>query len=409
MSRKEQQDMNTCRQEVFPTTRKVLEQRGFHDWRNNEFHSLVPPEQGLAGPVYTSIAYAFNTAQEAAEIFSGERSGYAYPRISRGSPTVNVLAQKLVELELGDGQLTSEYDAILTASGMSAITLVALAFADRGRSIVSSPYLYGGTYHLFEEFLPRLGIECIMIDDPCNLDSWRKGIAQAKHPALLYAEDDANPMLIKLDNEAIGELAHAHGLLYVCDRTIGTPLLEKPLLAGTDMVVHSLSKNISGHSWALGGAIIGRKTLIAQIRESYFPVMGPVMDARVADCILKGLESFPKRMRQKIGNAKRIASTVRRHPKVKRVYGPGGDLFAFEIEGTLEDAKRVIESLKLVVFAPHLGDIQTLAIHPASTTHAKIPKEEREKLGITDTLIRISVGLESVYDVCYDIYAALGN
>ncbi|MBI5153109.1 MAG: O-acetylhomoserine aminocarboxypropyltransferase/cysteine synthase [Parcubacteria group bacterium] len=386
-----------------------MRQRKWYNWRDNKFHSLVPPEQGLTGPIYTSIAYAFNTAQEAAEIFSGERSGYAYPRISRGSPTIDTLAQKLVELELEDRQLTSEYDALLTASGMSAITLVALTFADRGRSIVSSPYLYGGTYHLFEEFLPRLGIECIMIDDPCSLDSWRKGIAKAKHPALLYAEDDANPMLIKLNNEAIQELAHSHGLLYACDRTIGTPVLEKPLLAGTDIVVHSLSKNMGGHSHALGGAIIGRKRLVTQIRESYFPVMGPVMDARVADCILKGLETLEPRILQKVTNAKYVISLIKNHPRIKHIYGPGGDLFAFEINGTLEDARCVIESLELIVFAPHLGDIQTLAIHPASTTHSRIPKETREKLGITDTLIRVSIGLESPYDIAYDITSALNG
>jgi len=386
-----------------------MRQRKWYNWRENTFHSLVPPEQGITGPVYASIAYAFSTAEEAAKIFSGEREGYAYPRISRGSPTVETLAQRLVELEIEDKQLLPEYDALLTTSGMSAITLIALTFADCGRSIVSSPYLYGGTYHLFEEFLPRLGIECIMINDPCNLDSWRDGITRAKHPVLLYAEDDANPMLIKLDNEAIGELAHIHGLLYVCDRTVGTPILEKPLLTGTDIVVHSLSKNISGHSNALGGAIIGRKALITRIRESYLPVVGPVMDARVADCILKGLETLGTRVSQKVFNAKQVVSLIKNHPRIKRIYGPGGDLFAFEINGTLEDARRVVESLKLIVFAPHLGDIQTLAIHPASTTHSRIPKETKEKLGITDTLIRVSVGLESVYDIAYDIVSALNG
>ncbi|MEK7498812.1 MAG: PLP-dependent aspartate aminotransferase family protein [Patescibacteria group bacterium] len=397
------------RYDVFPQTRAVLRQRKWYNWRDDTYHSLVPPEVSITGPIYTSIAYAFNTAAEAAEIFSGERQGYAYPRISRCSPTVETLAQKLVELEIKDEQLIPGHDALLTTSGMSAITLVALTFADRGRSIVSSPYLYGGTYHLFEEFLPRLGIECIMIDDPRSLDSWRNGIARAKNPVLLYAEDDANPMLIKLNNEEIAKLAHSYGLLYVCDRTIGTPVLEKPLLTGTDIVVHSLSKNISGHSNALGGAIIGRKTLITQIRESYFPVTGPVMDARVADCILKGLETLEARVSQKVASTKHVVSLIKKHPRIKRIYGPGGDLFAFEIDGTLEDARRVVEALKLIAFAPHLGDIQTLAIHPASTTHSRIPKETREKLGITDTLIRVSVGLESVYDIAYDITSALNK
>ncbi len=272
---------------MFPGTLNIVQKRSSYNWRNNQFHSLLLPEQGLTGPIYTSIAYGFRTACEAADIFGGTCAGYAYPRISLGTPPVHALSQKLVVLELGREDSVSGYDALLTASGMSAITLVALAFADKGRSIVSSPYLYGGTYHLFAEFLPRLGIECVMIEDPRDLESWRRGIARAKHPVLLYAEDDANPVLIKLDNKAIADLAHDHGLLYVCDRTVGTPILEKPLLTGTDIVIHSLSKNISGHSWALGGAIIGRASLIKQIREGYFPVMGPVMDARVADRMLK--------------------------------------------------------------------------------------------------------------------------
>lgn len=377
------------------------------NWRDDPFHSINPPEEGLTGPVYTSIAYAFTSAREAAEVFEG-KPGYAYPRIACGTPPVYQLAQRIKELELKG----EDGDVLLTASGMSATAMLILALADKGRSIVSSPYLYGGTYNLFDEFLPRLGIECVMIDDPLSSDSWEEGILKAKNPVCLFAEDDANPMLIKLDNKKIAALAHKHNLLYVCDRTIGTPILEKPLLQinpdeRTDIVIHSLSKNISGYSWALGGAIVGKKEIIKEIREGYFCVFGPVMDSRVADRILYGMGNLEERMAAKQKNAAVVAEFLENHPKVSKIYGPGGDLLSFEIYGSLEKARQMVESFQFIIFAPHLGDVKTLAIHPASTTHARVPVQQRLKMGISDTLIRISVGVEDVDEVILDLEQAL--
>ena len=393
-----------------PATLRVLAERNFYDPRKDKYGAVAPPEDGLTGKVYTSIAYTFRRAEEAAAVFGGIKEGYAYPRISRGTPPIQQLTEKLLELELGkDFRNKNDYDVLLTSSGMSAIALVALALAENGGEFISSPYLYGGTYHLFTEFLPRLGITCHMrvIKDPSNPTEWELAAKSYPHSKFLFAEDDANPTPRKLENDAIARIAHAHNMLYVCDRTIGTPILERPLLSGTDVVVHSVSKNIGGRSAGLGGAIIARKNIIQKIRDGWFAVIGPVMDPRVADYMLYGLRDLEKRMRRKVKNAKIIADFLKKHPRVKKLYGPGGDLLAFEIKGELEDAKKVVESYKLILFAPHLGDIRTLSIHPASTTHAKVPPEERAKLGISDTLIRLSVGLEDPRDIIADLKQAL--
>ncbi len=393
-----------------PATLKVLAERKFHDPRKDKYGAVAPPERGRTGKIYTSIAYTFRSAAEAAAVFEGTKEGYAYPRISRGTPPIQELTKKLLQLELGkDFHNMDDYDVLLTASGMSATVLLALTLADRGGEFISSPYLYGGTYHLFTEFIPRLDIACHMIKDPFNLNEWKRAAELYPHSKFIFAEDDANPTPRKLQNRAIADIAHYHNMLYVCDRTIGTPILERPLLSGTDVVVHSASKNIGGRSAGLGGAIIARKDIIQKIRDGWFAVIGPVMDPRVADYMLFGLRDLEKRMRQKVENAKIIAEFLKKHPRVKKLYGPGGDLLAFEIRGGLEDARRVVESYRLILFAPHLGDIRTLSIHPASTTHSKVPAEERMKLGISDTLIRLSVGLEDPRDIIDDLARALAK
>lgn len=392
-----------------PRTKRLLSELGFYDPRHDRFGSLASPEKGLTGEIYTSIAYTFKSAEEAAKIFSGAKMGFAYPRISCGTPPIVELSQKLLLLELGKKAGKGDYDVLLAASGMSAITVLVLALAEDKKEFISSPYLYGGTHHLFANFLPKLGITCHMISNPLDLKDWEQAARRHRNATFLYAEDDANPTPIKLDNAAIARIAHRHKMLYVCDRTIGTPVLERPLLAGTDVVVHSLSKNIGGHSRGLGGAIIAKRDLIQKIRDTWFPVLGPVMDARVADYMLWGIRNLERRMREKVKNTRRVAKFLSTYPGVKKVYGPGGDLLAFEVFGTLRDARKIVESVELILFAPHLGDLRSLIIHPASTTHAQVGPEEREKLGISDTLIRLSVGLEDPQDIIDDLRQAFAK
>ena len=386
-----------------PKTVKALAMRDFHDPSEDPYRSLTPPINGLTGPIRTSIAYTFDNAREAAEIFSGERQGYAYSRISCGTPPVHQLSQRLLDLELGDWDRKSEYDVLLTASGMSAIMLTVIALASHEGRFLSSPRVYGGTYNLFKTSLPELGIGCTMVNNPLDIEEWEHYLEITPLVRFLYAEDDANPMPIKLNNKALANLAHRFKIPYVCDRTIGTPILERPILLGVDVVIHSLSKNIGGRSGGLGGAIIAKKGFIERIRNGWTVVMGPVLDPRVADYFLDGIKDLEERVMQKVETARIVADWLRNNKFVKSVYGPGGDLLSFEIKGSLEDARRVVESYKLIIFAPHLGDIWTLSTHPASTTHARIPEKERLKLGISDSLIRISVGLEDPEDIIWDL------
>lgn len=393
-----------------PQTLGVLREKKWHDPREAKFRELAPMENGITGLVCTSIAYTFDKAEDAADIFSGAKHGYAYPRVSLGTPPIKQLSEKLLDLELGtDNPNRDAYDVLITASGMSAIFILVLTLADNHGEFISSPYLYGGTYHLFAEELKNICIKCRFIRDPLCTSDWDSALLQHPKSRLLFAEDDANPTLVKLNNRSIAEIAHAHKKPYFCDRTIGTPILEKPLLCGVDGVVHSLSKNIGGKSAGLGGAIIARREFVEKIKERWFPVIGPVMDPRVADYMLAGILTLEKRMATKVSSAKVIFNFLRSHPKIKKVYWSGTDLMSFELRGKLADAKKLIESFKLIYFAPHLGDDYPLAIHPASTTHAKVPTEERIKLGISDTLIRLSVGLFDPQDVIDDLSQALNR
>lgn len=394
--------------QLHPETIEVLKLRGDHDSCTDPYGALTPPEKGLTGDVYTSIAYRFKSAAHGAAIFAGTRQGYVYPRISCGTPPISELSNRLLDLELGlEFPEKDKYDVLLTSAGMSAIFLVALALASEGGEFISSPYLYGGTYHLFTEFLPKLHMYCHMIEDPLNMAEWEQAITATPQARFLYAEDDANPTPFKLDNQAIAKLAHSHGKLYVCDRTVGTPYLEQSIHLGVDAIIHSLSKNIGGRSRGLGGAIIARKELIQPIRNGWFALAGMIMDPRVADYMLAGVRDFHERMKRKVETTKQVVAYLNSHPFINRVYYSGSDLISFEIHGALDNARRVVESYKLIIHAPHLGDIRTLSIHPASTTHAKIPKHEREALGISDTLVRLAIGLEHPDDIIADLEAAL--
>ena len=396
-----------------PQTIDVLRMRKFHDPREDPYGAVAPPVAGITGDVYTSIAYVFRNAEEAAATFSGAPGArdYAYSRIRCGQPPLEELRQRLLDLELGEDCPERErYDVVLTSSGMSAIFLLALQFADQCRTIITSPRLYGGSYHLLKQKLPRLGIRCHMVRDPLQLDDWRSALRERDDVAFLFAEDDANPKPIKLDNAGIAAVAHEHGTFYVCDRTIGTPVLEQPLLTGTDIVVHSLSKNIGGRSGALGGAIIGRKELVHQMSDKdngWFACTGMVMDGRTADYMLAGARDLKERMEKKGKAVQRVVQFLQSHPHVAAVHHTAADVLAFEVRGNAEDAARAVEAFRLILMAPHLGDIRTLSIPPASTTHSPMSPEDRLKHGITDNLIRLSIGLEDPEDIIDDLRQAL--
>ena len=388
-------------------TLRVLKARDWYDPRQDKYGSLTPPEQGLNGKIYTSIAYGFEWADEAAAVFQG-MPGYAYPRLPYGTPSVQELGKRILDLELGKNHPNkNDYDVLISASGMSSIVALTLALVPYGGEFISSPYLYGGTYNWFKDFLPQTGRNCFFVNDPRDLDEWESMLKCRPRAKFLFWENDPNPTPFKLDGDGITKRAKKYDRMAFCDNTIPTPILEQPLLYGVDGVIESTSKNIGGKSRGLGGSNAARKEIIKEIRESWAVVLGSVMDARVADYMLSGIKTLRKRMEKKIENAKVITELLAKDKRVKKIYWSGSDLLSFELYGSLEEAKRVVEHFKFILMAPHLGDDDPLGIHPASTTHAKVPREERLKLGISDTLERLSPGLPHPLDVTDDIFQAL--
>lgn len=364
-------------------------------------------------PLHQTLAYCFESPEQAARIFAGEEEGFVYSRIN--NPTVDAFEKRMAALEGGEA-------ALAASSGMSAIFLLALHFCESGDNIAASDKVYGGTYNLFNTKLPRLGIGVNFVKDYKNPLAWEKLIdAKTK---FIFIESPANPTLNVLDIEMLSKLAKARKIPLIVDATLATPALQKTLTLGADIAVHSASKFICGNGTALGGAIVGKKKLIDEIRQGVYRDTGPSLAPFNAWLYLLGLETLSLRMERHSKNALVAALILQTHPKVIKVNYPflpngpdyvtakkqmsgGGALLSFEIAGGLKSGKKFIKSLKLVSHLANLGDSRTLAIHPASTTHSQVPKKEREKIGITDGLVRMSVGLENIEDILDDVLQAL--
>ena len=338
------------------------------------------------------------------------------------------------------------------ASGQSAETLALLTLAESGDHIVSSPSLYGGTYNLFHYTLPKAGVEVSFVDDPADLDSWKAAVRP--NTKAFYGETLPNPKNDVFDIEAIAGVAHAEGLPLVVDNTVPTPYLIRPIEWGADIVVHSLTKFLGGHGTSIGGAIVdggqfdfgasGRFPGFTEPDPSYhglayWPALGPgafVLKARVqmlrdigaaispfnAFLILQGIETLSLRMERHFANAQKVAEFLDARDDVLSVayaglpsspyhelalkYGGGrgfGSVLAFEIEGGLEAGKRFVEALSLHSHVANIGDVRSLVIHPASTTHSQLTPEEQALSAVTPGLVRLSVGLESIEDIIADL------
>ncbi len=388
-------------------TLRVLKARGWHNPREHHHGALTPDEKGLTGDINASVAFSSETADEIAALFAGLKSGMLYARLAGGTPPIPPLTKKMLDLELGkDHPNRSDYNVLFTSTGMGSIVALTMALVPFCGEFISSPYLYGGTYQWFKDFLPKIGRQCFFVNDPRDLDEWESLLKCRPMASLLYWEEDPNPTPFKLDGAGIAKLAKKYGKPSVSDNTIPTPALNQPLLYGVDAVIESTSKNIGGKSKGLGGSTTGKNEIIEKIR-AWSGVLGNVMDARVADYMFWGARTLKARMAQKVKNSAAIADFLQKDKRVKKVYWSGSDLISFELHGTLEQAKKVVESFKFILMAPHLGDDYPLGIHPASATHSKVPAEERLKLGISDTLIRLSPGLPHHSDVKGDILLAL--
>ncbi len=364
----------------------------------------------LAMPIYQTSTFIFDSAEQGGRRFALEEAGYIYTRL--GNPTTTVLEDKIAALEEGEA-------AVATSSGMGAISSTLWTVLKAGDHIVTDKTLYGCTFALMCHGLTRFGIDVTFVDTS-NLDEVKN--AMKENTRVVYLETPANPNLKIVDIEALAKIAHANpNTLVIVDNTFATPYMQKPLTLGADIVVHSVTKYINGHGDVIAGLVITNKALADQIRFVGLKDMtGAVLGPQDAYYIIRGMKTFEIRMERHCKNARKVVEFLNNHPKIERVYYPGlethpgyeiakkqmkdfGAMISFELKGGFEAGKTLLNSLKLCSLAVSLGDTETLIQHPASMTHSPYTKEEREAAGITDGLVRLSVGLENVEDIIADL------
>lgn len=364
----------------------------------------------LTTPIFQTSTFIFNSAEQGGRRFALEEEGYIYSRL--GNPTTTVLENKMAELEEGEA-------AIAFSSGMGAIASTLWTVLKAGDHIVTDKTLYGCTFALMSHGLTKFGIDISFIDTS-NLDEVRAAIKE--NTRVVYLETPANPNLKIVDIEEVAKIAHTNpNTLVVIDNTFATPYIQKPLKLGADVVIHSATKYLNGHGDVIAGIVITNKELATQIRFVGLKDMtGAVIGPQDAYYILRGLKTFEIRMERHCKNAEKVVEYLKSESKVEKVYYPGleehsnhevakkqmkafGGMIAFELKGGFEAGKLLLNSLELCSLAVSLGDTETLIQHPASMTHSPYTKEEREKAGITDGLVRLSVGLENVEDIIEDL------
>jgi len=377
-------------------------------------------------PIYASSTYTFDSAGQAAAIFKGDEQGYVYGRF--GNPTINEAEEKIALLESYGLQDTSgkplQLKAILHASGMAAVTTMLLAHLKAGDKIITHQSLYGGTQELIDKILPNLNIEAV-ITDFHDMDAVGKAILSDNSIRLMYIETPANPTLQCVDLPALSALGKAHGLIVCADNTFATPYLQQPFRYDVDYVMHSTTKFLNGHGTAVGGVLIGRdldkmNTTVTKTHR----LLGGNSNAFEAFLLTNGLRTFALRMERHCSNAMKVAEYLSQHPAVANVNYLGlqehpdhqtamkqmkhaGAMLSFELKGGFDAGVGFINKLKLCTHAVSLGTCDTLISHPASTTHFGVSREKRMNFGITDGLIRMSVGIETVEDIISDLKQAL--
>ncbi len=388
---------------------------GFATRAIHQGYDPLEHEGALNPPVYLNSTFAFPDIAEGQRRFRGESSGYVYSRV--GNPTATVLETRLASLEGGEAGLA-------TASGMGAITSALWTLLKAGDTIVADQTLYGCTFGYLEHGLARLGIAVRFADltRPTELSA-----ALDAQTRVVFFETPANPNMRLVDIAAVSAIARRHGALTIVDNTYCTPCLQRPLELGADLVVHSATKYLGGHGDLLAGAVIGTRELIDQIR--FFGVKemtGACISALDAYLVLRGLKTLELRMERHCASAQTLAELLEAHPAVTQVWYPGlasfsqgelarrqmsraGGMIALELRGGYEAGVRFMDRLHLVTRAVSLGDCETLAQHPASMTHATYAPEERARHGISEGLVRLSVGLETCADLAADLTRALAG
>lgn len=368
----------------------------------------------LVSPLYQSATFVFDNARQGGARFAGDEAGYIYTRL--GNPTTAELERKLAILEGAEA-------AAATASGMGAVSAALLANLSQGEHLVASRAVYGCTFALMTELMARFGIEVTLVDfkEPAAIEG-----AIRDNTRVIFCETPVNPHLDVFDLDAIAAIGKRHGLLTIVDNTFMTPLLQRPLEHGIDMVIHSATKYLNGHGDVIAGMVAGSKEQIDKVKYQIIKDIGAVMSPHDAWLILRGMKTLDVRVQRHCDNAEKIADFLEAHPKVVRVYYPGlkshqgnqflgkqmrraGGVIAFELKSDIEGSINFVDSLKVFTIAVSLGDAESLIQHPASMTHSPYTPEARLDAGITDTLLRISVGLEDVDDLIADLSQALAK
>ena len=365
-------------------------------------------------PIFLTSSFSFESAAQAAAVFAGEADGNIYSRFT--NPTVRSFEERLAALEAGEA-------CIATSSGMSAILTTILGLLESGDHIVSSRSIFGTTTGLLQ-MLEKFGIQTTFVD-LTDMNAWARAITSRTR--LLFLETPSNPLNEIADVAALAALAKSHpNCLLVVDNCLCTPVLQQPLRLGADVVVHSATKYLDGQGRCVGGAIV---TTAERIRDKFFPLLraaGPSMSPFNAWVFLKGLETLKLRMEAHSASAQHIASWLTQHPRVERVFYPGladhpqhalaerqqrafGGVVSFTVRGARAAAWQVVDHTKLFTITGNLGDSRSIITHPATTTHGRLNAEQRESMGITDSLVRLSIGLEDAADLISDLDQALSR
>ena len=427
-----------------------------YSFETQQIHAgqVADPTTGArALPLYQTTAYQFRDTKHAADLFGLAELGNIYTRIM--NPTQDTVEQRIAALEGGVA-------ALLLSSGSAATTFAVLNVAEAGDHIVSSPSLYGGTYNLFHYTLPKFGIEVTFVDNPDDPESWRKAVKP--NTKAFFGETIANPKNDVLDIETVAKIAHENNVPLIVDNTVATPYLIRPIEWGADVVVHSATKFLSGHGNAVVGAIVdsgkfdyakypdkfknfnqpdpsyngivyaqalgvgsafgANLSYIFKIRLTLLRDIGAAVSPFNAWLLAQGLETLSLRIERHVENAKAVAAFLEKHPQVSSVnyaslssskwnklatkYSPkgSGSVLSFEIKGGIEAGKKFIEALNLHSHVANIGDVRSLAIHPASTTHSQLSADEQLTAGVTPGLVRLSVGIENIKDIQADLEKA---
>jgi O-succinylhomoserine sulfhydrylase len=362
--------------------------------------------------IFLNSGYVYDNAEQAERRFKGDEEGFVYSRYS--NPTVAMFETRMCALEGAEA-------ARGTASGMAAVTASLFSFLKAGDHVVSARALFGSCRYIVEDLLPRFGVETTLIDGR-DLSAWEAGMRP--NTGAVFFETPTNPVLELVDIEAVAKIAHKAGALVVVDNVFATPMLQRPMPLGADIVVYSATKHIDGQGRCLGGVVLGTKNFIEDKLHTFLKQTGPSLSPFNAWVLLKGLETLPLRVERHAASAAAIADFLAARKDVARVFYPGradhpqaalakrqmaggGPMVAFEVKGTKREAFRFMNALKIFKISNNLGDAKSLVTHPSTTTHQRLKPEQRAELGIFDRSVRLSIGLEDVEDLAADLDQAL--